>query len=300
MIVVPENAVLNCYQALSSRPAVTNRGRVPRGGIWGRSKRAADVGKVLINDLVVRGIIGVNEASATVPQEIVINLDLFTDLSRAGATDDIADCVDYQTVAEKVTAHAETARRFTVEALAADIARIGLAEPGVERVRPGGEARMPFVACRSVGVEIERARAIERGSIASWSARPRSKTTSERPPSPPVYRGACELMSIEPPDLGGLLPAAEPNTWRAWAWAPTSTRPGTSSGPSSGCASAVAVEAVSTAWESPAVGSDGPTTSTPPCWSARRCRRRRLTATAQGDRSTSSAGCAHRDQAAAG
>ena len=54
------------------------------------------MGKVFINDLVVRGIIGVNDSERESPQEIVINLDLFTDLRRAGATDDIADCVDYQ------------------------------------------------------------------------------------------------------------------------------------------------------------------------------------------------------------
>ena len=67
-----------------------------------------------------------NEHERERPQEVVINLGLFTDLRRAGATDDIADCVDYQVVADKVRAHAESARRFTVEALAADIARIGL------------------------------------------------------------------------------------------------------------------------------------------------------------------------------
>ena len=87
------------------------------------------MGKVFINDLVVRGIIGVNDSERESPQEIVINLGLFTDLRRAGATDDIADCIDYQLVAEKVMAHAESARRFTVEALAADIARIGLGSP---------------------------------------------------------------------------------------------------------------------------------------------------------------------------
>ena len=116
------------------------------------------MGKVLINDLVVRGIIGVHERERESPQEVVINLGLFTDLRRAGATDDIADCVDYQLVADKVRAHAESARRFTVEALAADIARIGLEEPGVVRVVVRVEKPGAIQSCRSVGVEIERAR----------------------------------------------------------------------------------------------------------------------------------------------
>ncbi len=115
------------------------------------------MGRVFINDLVVQGIIGVNDAEREAPQEIVINVDLFTDLSQAGASDDIADCIDYQRVAEKVTAHAETSRRFTVEALAADIALIGLAEPGVKRVKVRVEKPDAVRCCRSVGVEIERA-----------------------------------------------------------------------------------------------------------------------------------------------
>jgi FolB domain-containing protein len=116
------------------------------------------VGKVLINDLVVRGIIGVHERERESPQEVVISICLFTDLRRAGATDDIADCVDYQVVADKVRAHTESARRFTVEALAADIARIGLGEPGVERVVVRVEKPGAVRSCRSVGVEIERVR----------------------------------------------------------------------------------------------------------------------------------------------
>jgi 7,8-dihydroneopterin aldolase/epimerase/oxygenase len=116
------------------------------------------VGKVFINDLVVRGIIGVNASERESPQEVVINLGLFTDLRQAGATDNIADCVDYQIVADKVRAHAEKARRFTVEALADDIARIGLGEPGVDRVVVRVEKPGAIRDCRSVGVEIERVR----------------------------------------------------------------------------------------------------------------------------------------------
>jgi FolB domain-containing protein len=116
------------------------------------------VGKVFIDRLVVRGIIGVYEWEREQPQEIVISVCLFTDISRAGMTDDIADCVDYQSLVEKITAHAESARRRTVESLAADIARIGLLERGVERVRVRVEKPGAVRSCQSVGVEIERIR----------------------------------------------------------------------------------------------------------------------------------------------
>ncbi len=114
--------------------------------------------KVLIRDLVVRGIIGVYDWERELPQEIIINVDMYTDQSRAGATDDLAECVDYQLVAEKITAHAGSVGRFTVEALAADIARIVLREPLVERVLVRVEKPGAVRSCRSVGVEIERTR----------------------------------------------------------------------------------------------------------------------------------------------
>src|SRR5512137_1213428 len=91
--------------------------------------------QVFITDLVARGIIGINDWEREKPQEILINIILFADLHKAGQSDDIADCVNYRTVAKKVQAHAETARRFTVEALAADIARLCLEDPLVQKVR---------------------------------------------------------------------------------------------------------------------------------------------------------------------
>ena len=79
-----------------------------------------------------------------------------TDLRAAGLSDDIGDSVNYRTVSKKVLAHAETAGRQTVEALAADIARICLDEPGVQIARVRVEKPGAVRFSRSVGVEIER------------------------------------------------------------------------------------------------------------------------------------------------
>ena len=79
--------------------------------------------KILIKDLTARGIIGVNDWERQNPQEIRINITLFADTRRAAEHDDIAYGVNYRTVAKKALAHAESAQRLTVEALAADIAR---------------------------------------------------------------------------------------------------------------------------------------------------------------------------------
>lgn len=112
--------------------------------------------QVLIKDLVVRGIIGINDWERERPQEILINIILFADLKKAGKSDNIEDCVDYRTVSKKVIAHAESAHRLTVEALAADLARICLEVPGVMKVRMRVEKPGAVRFARSVGVEIER------------------------------------------------------------------------------------------------------------------------------------------------
>jgi len=114
--------------------------------------------KIIIKDLLVRGIIGVHDWEREELQDILINLVLFGDISKAGETDDIKDSINYQIVAEKVRSHAENAKCFIVEALVTDIAKLCLRNEAVKKVRvriekPGA---VPFT--KSVGVEIERIR----------------------------------------------------------------------------------------------------------------------------------------------
>ncbi len=112
--------------------------------------------KVIIRDLVARGIIGINDWEREKPQEILINIEIGTDLRQAGQTDDIQHTVNYRTIAKKTLRHAETAARQTVEALAEDIAQICLSEPGVHRASVRVEKPGAVRFARSVGVEIER------------------------------------------------------------------------------------------------------------------------------------------------
>lgn len=114
--------------------------------------------QVFITDLTARGIIGVYDWEREKPQEILINIVLFTDLHKAGLSDDLNDSVNYRSVAKKVLAHAESAARLTVEALAADLARLCLEEPGVQKARVRVEKPGAVRFSRSVGVEIERSR----------------------------------------------------------------------------------------------------------------------------------------------
>lgn len=114
--------------------------------------------KIIIRDLIARGIIGINDWEREKPQEILINIELQVDLRQAGQSDDIQHSVSYRTIAKRAQAHAETAGRLTVEALANDLARICLEEPGVQQARVRVEKPGAVRFTRSVGVEIVRSR----------------------------------------------------------------------------------------------------------------------------------------------
>jgi len=112
--------------------------------------------QIFIEQLVINCVIGVYEWERQKPRRILVNLALFTDLHKAGQSDDIADSIDYGIVARKVQNLAEISERRTLEALATDIAQLCLQIPGVEKVRVRVEKPGAVQHSRSVGVEIER------------------------------------------------------------------------------------------------------------------------------------------------
>ena len=118
--------------------------------------------RILIRDLLVRGIVGINPEERRAKQDIVINLEMWTDTRAAAAGDDIEQAVNYRSVCKRVIEHVESGRPLLVERLAAEIAQLVLAEFAVERVRVRVEKPGALRFARSVGVEIERARPDDR------------------------------------------------------------------------------------------------------------------------------------------
>lgn len=114
--------------------------------------------RILINDLLVRCIIGVHEEERGEKQDVLVNLSIAADLRKAAATDRIEDAVDYSTLKKKIVALAEGSRFFLVEALAEAIAGICLEHPGVSEVSVRVEKPTALRFARSVGVEITRSR----------------------------------------------------------------------------------------------------------------------------------------------
>ena len=60
--------------------------------------------KIIISDLLVRGIIGINDWERKRAQDILINVILFSDTHRAAETDSIVDCVNYSTMSKRLQA----------------------------------------------------------------------------------------------------------------------------------------------------------------------------------------------------
>jgi FolB domain-containing protein len=115
--------------------------------------------KILVKDLLLRGIIGINEWERENQQDILINLTLFTDIRPAGTSDRVEDILNYRTITKAIIAHVEQSRYYTVEALATAVARICVVDYGADRALVRVEKPGALRFAQSVGVEIERERA---------------------------------------------------------------------------------------------------------------------------------------------
>ena len=112
--------------------------------------------KILIKDLLVRSIIGINPDERVNKQDILINMVLFADIRTAGKTDSIKTSVNYKSVTKRVIQHVEDSSDLLVEKLVSDIAYLILSEFAVERVRVRVEKPGALRFAESVGIEIER------------------------------------------------------------------------------------------------------------------------------------------------
>ena len=114
--------------------------------------------KILIQDLLIRGIIGIHDWEREKKQDILINIEMEADCQPAGLSDDFQDAVDYRAITKSVIALVEGSEFFLVERMAEEIARICMDNPRVDAVRVRVEKPGAVRFSRSVGVEIERRR----------------------------------------------------------------------------------------------------------------------------------------------
>lgn len=115
--------------------------------------------RVIIEDLLVRGIVGINDDERVNRQDVVVGVTMWVDTRPAAASDDIADAVNYRTVSKRIIEHVETGAPMLVERLADEIAALCLdADERVTEVEVSVRKPGALRFARSVGVIVTRRR----------------------------------------------------------------------------------------------------------------------------------------------
>lgn len=111
---------------------------------------------VFVNDLRVSAIIGIYDWERTQRQDVVLNLEMATDVRAAAKSDDIKDALDYKAVSKRVAEFVEGSEFQLVETLAEKICELILTEFKVPWIRLVLNKQGAVSLARDVGVIIER------------------------------------------------------------------------------------------------------------------------------------------------
>ena len=112
--------------------------------------------KIHIRDLTVRCIVGTEPKERIASQNVVLNITLDCDLSRAAGSDDIDDTVNYRTIKDRIVEHVEKSTHLLIERLASEVADLCLEDGNVVSVTVIAEKPDALTGARSVGVELQR------------------------------------------------------------------------------------------------------------------------------------------------
>lgn len=91
--------------------------------------------RIIIDGLRTNCVIGVKPSERLKPQEILVDLSLSLDLSKAGNTDNLEDTVDYDALARDITAFIEKSQFNLIEKLAYEAAKHAKKITGAHEVR---------------------------------------------------------------------------------------------------------------------------------------------------------------------
>jgi FolB domain-containing protein len=112
--------------------------------------------KIIIEDLLVRVILGINPEERIHKQDVIITMTLFADLTAAGRSDAIEDTINYKQLKLDVIDHVENSQCLLIERLVQEIADLILKERRVKKCIVKVEKPTALRFCKTVAVEIER------------------------------------------------------------------------------------------------------------------------------------------------
>lgn len=112
--------------------------------------------KIFLDELKIDTIIGIWDWERKIRQTVIIDLEMSADIAKAAATDEVADTLNYKSVAKRIQGFVADSSFQLVETLAEKIAEIIRGEFGVAWVRVTVHKPGAIRGSRDVGIDIER------------------------------------------------------------------------------------------------------------------------------------------------
>lgn len=115
-----------------------------------------DMDKIKINDLSVGAIIGTEDYERESRQELILSVTVYTDLERAGNTDNLEYTLDYSELESRIREMVRGSSFQLVEALAEEVASMALEMGKAKKVSVSVKKPAALNMTRSAEVEINR------------------------------------------------------------------------------------------------------------------------------------------------
>jgi 2-amino-4-hydroxy-6-hydroxymethyldihydropteridine diphosphokinase len=112
--------------------------------------------RIMIRDLLVRAILGINPDERVKRQDVLINVTLDVDTRPAAATDAIDDAVNYSALTHEITTLSEGTRYHLIEKLVTEIAWLCLDDRRVQAATVTVDKPTVLRFARSVGITVRR------------------------------------------------------------------------------------------------------------------------------------------------
>lgn len=113
---------------------------------------------IRISNLRLRTIIGANDWERDHKQDLVINVRIDFDAAKSGASDDLADTVDYKTITKNIITEVEGSSYQLLEKLATRLLDIVMDHDGVQRTVVRIDKPHALRFADSVSVELEKSK----------------------------------------------------------------------------------------------------------------------------------------------
>lgn len=110
--------------------------------------------KISIEAMRLKAVIGTNDWERTKFQDVIVTIQFMTDISKAAASDNFMEAVDYEAMQKRVTEFVEGSSCFLIEKLAADILGLVVSTDGVESARVKLDKPGALHFCQTVSIDL--------------------------------------------------------------------------------------------------------------------------------------------------